>query len=94
MGDINHTIIVDDRNVGSTCDVVSLDDHSLPFRVLVDHESNFTIADEHSKATVKFDAYFVGTNIVHITDQVLLPIGAAHFLRINGPGCGPRVDRS
>ena len=82
MDDTDHTIVVDDRKVGSTCDIVSLNEHSLPFRVLVEHESNFTISDEHSKATVQFGAYFVGTNIVHVTDQVLLLIGAATFLGI------------
>lgn len=82
IDDTDHTIVVDGRKVGSTCDIVSLNDHSLPFRVLVDHELNFTISDERSKATVHLDAYFVGTNIIHITDQVLLPISAAKFLGI------------
>ena len=53
-----------------------------PFLFLVDNLGNFTIADEYSSIKVEMDAYYVGSNIIHIVDQVLLPISTAHFLGI------------
>ena len=84
LQDTGLTIVVDGLDRGSTVDICSLDDNALPFRLLMDSNTSIlSISDDYSTADVEMDAYHLGRNIIHITDRVLLPISAAHFLGID-----------
>ena len=76
------SLIVDDLDRGAVVDLCFLDDQADPFRVMIDADARLSIADGYSVANVEMDAYYLGPNIIHITDTVLLPASVARFLGI------------
>ena len=84
LQDTGQIIVVDDLDRGATVDICFLDDHASACRITVGSDtSRLSISDDYSTTDVEMDAYYLGLNIIHITDRVFLPLSAAHFLGID-----------
>ena len=76
------SIVVDDLDRGASVEVCSIDNHATPFRCVLDEPNRLRVGDDFREAEVEMDAYHIGTNVIHITGTVLLPLAAAQFLDI------------